>query len=268
MGKIIAVANQKGGVGKTTTVCNLSYAISSMGFEVLVVDMDPQANLTSGFGFSRVYPSVYDVLVKGLSLDSAIRETRLKKLSILPSELSLVGAEVELVDEKNRETRLKRILMPLKKKYDYIFVDSPPSLGLLTLNSIVSADSLIIPIQSEFYALEGLGKLLNTIRKIQSTFNPRLTIEGVLITMFDSRLNLSMQVVEEVKKYFGEKVYQSIIPRNVKLAEAPSFGLTIFEYDINSKGAEAYKSLAEEVLERNGQKGSWQGFRGSNTTGE
>jgi len=170
-----------------------------------------------------------------------------------------------LVEERDRETRLKRIIMRLKRDYDYIIVDSPPSLGLLTLNGLVSSDSALIPIQSEFYALEGLGKLLNTIRMVQSKLNPRLTIEGVLITMFDTRLNLSQQVVEEVRNYFGEKVYDTIIPRNVKLAEAPSFGLSIFEYDPNSRGAEAYKKLAEEILGRNGQKGTWKGPSGINT---
>ena len=259
MGKIIAIANQKGGVGKTTTAINISAGVAHLGFRVLVIDMDPQANLTSGLGYTKVYPTVYDVLVKNSEVEEVIRKTRIEGLALLPSEISLVGAEVELVDERNRETRLKRIIMPLKREYDYIFIDSPPSLGLLTLNAIVAADSVIIPIQSEFYALEGLGKLLNTVRKIQSKLNPRLTIEGVLITMFDTRLNLSHQVVEEVKKYFGDKVYNTVIPRNVKLAEAPSFGRTIFEYDPASRGAESYRNLSEEFLERNGQKGTWQG---------
>ena len=259
MGKIIAIVNQKGGVGKTTTAINLSAGVAHFGFEVLVIDMDPQANLTSGLGYTKVYPTVYDVLVKNSEVEEVIRKTRIEGLALLPSEISLVGAEVELVDERNRETRLKRIIMPLKREYDYIFIDSPPSLGLLTLNAIVAADSVIIPIQSEFYALEGLGKLLNTVRKIQSKLNPRLTIEGVLITMFDTRLNLSHQVVEEVKKYFGDKVYNTVIPRNVKLAEAPSFGRTIFEYDPLSRGAESYRNLSEEFLERNGQKGTWKG---------
>ena len=259
MGKIIAIVNQKGGVGKTTTAINISAGVAHLGFRVLVIDMDPQANLTSGLGYTKVYPTVYDVLVKNSEVEEVIRKTRIEGLALLPSEISLVGAEVELVDERNRETRLKRIIMPLKREYDYIFIDSPPSLGLLTLNAIVAADSVIIPIQSEFYALEGLGKLLNTVRKIQSKLNPRLTIEGVLITMFDTRLNLSHQVVEEVKKYFGDKVYNTVIPRNVKLAEAPSFGKTIFEYDPLSRGAESYRNLSEEFLERNGQKGTWQG---------
>ena len=259
MGKIIAIVNQKGGVGKTTTAINISAGVAHLGFRVLVIDMDPQANLTSGLGYTKVYPTVYDVLVKNSEVEEVIRKTRIEGLALLPSEISLVGAEVELVDERNRETRLKRIIMPLKREYDYIFIDSPPSLGLLTLNAIVAADSVIIPIQSEFYALEGLGKLLNTVRKIQSKLNPRLTIEGVLITMFDTRLNLSHQVVEEVKKYFGDKVYNTVIPRNVKLAEAPSFGKTIFEYDPLSRGAESYRNLSEEFLERNGQKGTWKG---------
>ena len=259
MGKIVAIANQKGGVGKTTTAINISSGVAHLGFRVLVIDMDPQANLTSGFGYSKVYPTIYDVLVKDAEVKEVVRKTRIEGLELLPSEISLVGAEVELVDERNRETRLKRIIMPLKREYDYVFIDSPPSLGLLTLNSIVAADSVIIPIQSEFYALEGLGKLLNTVRKIQSKLNPRLTIEGVLITMYDTRLNLSHQVVEEVKKYFGDKVYNTVIPRNVKLAEAPSFGRTIYEYDPSSKGAVSYRKLSEEFLERNGQKGTWKG---------
>ena len=259
MGKIVAIANQKGGVGKTTTAINISSGVAHLGFRVLVIDMDPQANLTSGFGYSKVYPTIYDVLVKDAEVKEVVRKTRIEGLDLLPSEISLVGAEVELVDERNRETRLKRIIMPLKREYDYVFIDSPPSLGLLTLNSIVAADSVIIPIQSEFYALEGLSKLLNTVRKIQSKLNPRLTIEGVLITMYDTRLNLSHQVVEEVKKYFGDKVYNTVIPRNVKLAEAPSFGRTIYEYDPSSKGAVSYRKLSEEFLERNGQKGTWKG---------
>ncbi|MCD6399324.1 AAA family ATPase [candidate division WOR-3 bacterium] len=265
MGKIVGIANQKGGVGKTTTALNVSVAIAYYGYKVLMVDLDPQANLTSGLGFSKVYPTVYDVLIKSVPVDETVRKTKIDNLFLLPSEISLVGAEVELVEERDRETRLKRIIMRLKRDYDYIIVDSPPSLGLLTLNGLVSSDSALIPIQSEFYALEGLGKLLNTIRMVQSKLNPRLTIEGVLITMFDTRLNLSQQVVEEVRNYFGEKVYDTIIPRNVKLAEAPSFGLSIFEYDPNSRGAEAYKKLAEEILGRNGQKGTWKGPSGINT---
>jgi len=255
MGKIIAIANQKGGVGKTTTAINLAAGISSKGYKTLLIDLDPQANATSGLGYARIYPSVYDVLVKGSPVHTAIRKTVMKKMGILPSELSLVGAEVELVTEKNRESRLKKILLPIKKNFDFIFIDSPPSLGILTLNGLVSADSVIIPIQSEFYALEGLSKLLNTIRLVQRSLNSKLSIEGVLITMYDFRLNLSKQVIEEVRKYFGDKVYNTIIPRNVRLAEAPSFGKPIMLYDPNSKGAEEYMKLSEEVLKRNGKKG-------------
>ncbi len=255
MGKIITIANQKGGVGKTTTAINLAAGVSSKGYKTLLVDLDPQANATSGLGFSRIYPSVYDVLVKGIPIHTAIRKTVMKKMGILPSELSLVGAEVELVTEKNRESRLKKILLPVKKNFDFIFIDSPPSLGILTLNGLVAADSVIIPIQSEFYALEGLGKLLNTIRLVQRSLNSRLSIEGVLITMYDFRLNLSRQVIDEVKKYFGDRVYNTIIPRNVRLAEAPSFGKPIMLYDPNSKGSEEYMELSEEVLKKNGKKG-------------
>ncbi len=256
MGKIITIANQKGGVGKTTTAINLSACIAKEGYKVLLVDIDPQANATSGLGFTRVYPSTYDVLIKGTDIKQAIRKTAVEKLALLPSELSLVGAEVELVDEKDREMRLKRILAPLKRNFEFIFIDCPPSLGLLTLNGLIAADSVLIPIQSEFYALEGLGKLLNTIRMVQRSLNPHLTIEGVLVTMYDPRLNLAKQVIEEVRKYFGDKVYNTIIPRNVKLAEAPSFGKPIILYDPLSRGAIEYTNLAKEVLLRNGKKGS------------
>jgi len=264
MGKIIAIANQKGGVGKTTTAINLAAGLSLKGYKTLLVDLDSQANATSGLGYSRVYPSIYDVLVKGNPVHLAIRKTTMKKMGILPSELSLVGAEVELITEQNRESRLKKVLLPIKKNFDFIFIDSPPSLGILTLNGLVAADSVIIPIQSEFYALEGLSKLLNTIRLVQRSLNSRLSIEGVLITMYDFRLNLSKQVIEEVRKYFGDKVYNTIIPRNVKLAEAPSFGKPIMLYDPNSKGAVEYMNLTEEVLKRNGKKGTRKRSRGIN----
>lgn len=260
MAKTISIANQKGGVGKTTTAINLGACLSLYGQKCLIVDMDPQANATSGLGFKNVYPTIYDMLVKETEPEETIRGTDIEGLKIIVSDISLVGAEVELVEKKGREMQLKRRIMNLKKRYDFILIDAPPSLGLLTVNCLVAADSVMIPIQAEFYAMEGLSKLLNTIRSIQRELNPRLTIEGVLLTMFDTRLNLSSQVMDEVKRYFGDKVYEQIIPRNVKLAEAPSYGNHIYAYDPGSRGAMAYKKLAEEVMDRNGKEGSWKGI--------
>jgi len=260
MGKTISIVNQKGGVGKTTTAINLGASLAFYEQHCLIVDMDPQANATSGLGFINVYPSVYDVLVKGTEPGETIRETYIPNLELMVSDISLVGAEVELVSTKGREMQLKRKIMPLKSNYDFMLIDAPPSLGLLTVNTLVAADSVLIPIQAEFYAMEGLSKLLNTIRSIQRELNSRLTIEGVLLTMYDTRLNLSHEVTEEVRRYFGEKMYNIIIPRNVKLAEAPSYGKDIFDYDKNSRGAEAYKKLAKEVMEKNGKTGTWQGI--------
>ncbi len=258
MGKSISIVNQKGGVGKTTTAVNLAAALALYEQRSLIIDMDPQANATSGLGFTGVTPTVYDILVKGKNPERVIKKTNIENLDIIPSDISLVGAEVELVDVRGREMQLKRKIMPLKRYYDFILIDSPPSLGLLTVNTLVGSDSVLIPIQAEFYAMEGLSKLLNTVRSIQRELNSRLTIEGVLLTLFDIRLNLAHDVTDEVCKYFGDKVYEVIIPRNVKLAEAPSYGKHIFDYDIRSKGAEVYKLLAEEVMRRNGKTGTWQ----------
>ncbi|MEA1913037.1 MAG: AAA family ATPase [candidate division WOR-3 bacterium] len=260
MGKSISIVNQKGGVGKTTTAINLAVALDFYQQHCLIVDMDPQANATSGIGFTNVYPTIYDVLVKGTEPKDVIRKTNVDKLDILPSDISLVGAEVELVGMRGREMQLKRKIMSLKREYDFILIDAPPSLGLLTLNALVASDSVLIPIQVEFYAMEGLSKLLNTIRSVQRDLNSRLTIEGVLLTLFDTRLNLSHEVTQEVKRYFGDKVFEVIISRNVKLAEAPSYGKDIFAYDSESRGALDYKKLAEEVMRKNGKTGSWQGI--------
>ncbi len=253
MKRTIALANQKGGVGKTTTAVNLGAALSREGREVLIVDMDPQGNASSGLGvLGRNHTStVYDVLVRGLPAFRALhRLEEYATLSVLPANRDLVGAEVELVGVRDRETLLRDSLEPLVGDYDFVLIDCPPSLGLLTLNTLAAADSVLIPIQCEYYALEGLGQLLNTIRLVQRGLNPGLEIEGVLLTMFDQRLSLSRQVATEVKKYFGARVFESVIPRNVSIAEAPGFGLPVADYSPTSVGARRYAALAREVMER------------------
>ena len=252
MGKIVTLANQKGGVGKTTTAINLAAGIAVAEHSTLLIDIDPQANSTSGLGVDTRSEgnNVYDVLINDVDPRNVIAKTLMPYLSLLPSHINLVGAEVELVDIENREMVLKNIVERIRNDYEYIFIDCPPSLGLLTLNGLVAADSVIIPVQCEYYALEGLGQLLNTINIIRKNLNPTLTIEGVLMTMFDSRLRLSNQIVEEVKKFFGEKVFSTIISRNVRLSEAPSYGKPILLYEAVSSGARNYMELAKEFLKR------------------
>lgn len=250
MGKIIAVTNQKGGVGKTTTSVNLSACIAQEGRKVLLVDIDAQGNATSGIGIEKANVSycVYDVLINDINTMDAVLPTEIPHLFVLPATIQLAGAEIELVPVYAREKRLKKALDLVRDKYDYIIIDCPPSLGILTINALTAADSVLIPIQCEYYALEGLSQLLNTIRLVQKQLNRNLYIEGVLLTMLDARTNLGIQVIDEVKKYFQEKVYGTIIPRNVRLSEAPSHGQAIITYDRRSKGAEVYSDLAREVI--------------------
>lgn len=250
MTKTVAVVNQKGGVAKTTTVVNLSSYLAKAGKKILLVDMDPQGNATSGIGVDRrkVQYCVYDVLINEAPAESVIITSAFDNLDILPATIQLAGAEIELVSAISRESKLKKALKPLQGKYDYIILDCPPSLGLLTINALTAADSLIIPLQCEYYALEGVSQLMSTLELVKKHLNPQLKLDGVLLTMYDSRTNLSSQVAEEVRQYFGDKVFKAVIPRSVRLSEAPSHGLPIYYYDPKSKGAEFYQLLAEEFL--------------------
>lgn len=253
MGKIIALANQKGGVGKTTTAINLAASLAVLEYKVLVVDADPQANATSGMGFDirNIRTGLYETLIKDEDPRNVILSCSIPGLSLLPSHIDLVGAEIEMLELPNREKVLKLVLEQIKDDYDFILIDCSPSLGLIVVNALTAADSVLIPVQCEYFALEGLGKLLNTIRIVQGHLNPDLDIEGFVMTMYDSRLRLSDQILEEVRKHFDKMVFETVIHRNVKLGEAPSFGQTIFDYDVASKGATNYLNLARELLQRN-----------------
>ena len=253
MGKTIAVTNQKGGVGKTTTSINLAASLAVLEYHTLIVDADPQANATSGIGFDPklIQASIYECIVDNLDVTQVILPTKTPHLDLLPAHIDLVGAEIELINLPNREMMMKQVLEKVKDKYDFIIIDCSPSLGLITVNALSAADSVIIPVQCEYFALEGLGKLLNTIKIVQSRLNPRLDIEGILLTMFDGRLRLSKQVVEEVKTHFQKMVFDTIITRNTKLGEAPSFGDSIIMYDVQSSGAINYLNLAREILQKN-----------------
>lgn len=251
MAKVISIANQKGGVGKTTTAINLSSLLAAAEKRTLLIDIDPQSNSSSGLSVVNQTPSVYEVLVGANSISEVIINSFMPHLDILPSNINLVGAEIEMVEMDNREILLRNAISEISNDYDYILIDCPPSLGLLTLNALTASDSVLIPVQCEYFALEGLGQLLNTINIVKKHFNKDLDIEGVLLTMFDTRLRLSHQVAEEVRKYFGDKVYKTVINRNVRISEAPSYGKPIILYDAISSGAQNYMALASELLERN-----------------
>jgi len=248
--RVICIANQKGGVGKTTTAVNLSASVAAAEKRVLLIDIDPQGNSTSGLGLNKEGSTgtIYQALLHGSGLRAMIQKTALAYLDVVISNMDLIGAEVELIEEKDREKKLSHLVKEVDAEYDYIFVDCPPSLGLLTINSLTAAHSVIIPLQCEYYALEGLGQLLKTIRLIKQSLNPKLEIEGILLTMFDGRNNLAHQVAQEVKNHFGEKVFRTIIPRNIRLSEAPSYGKPVLLYDIHSRGAESYLNLAREIM--------------------
>lgn len=250
MVKVIAITNQKGGVGKTTTSVNLSACLAELGKKVLLIDTDPQGNATSGFGCDKasIRHSIYEVLINNVPMEEAIVPTKLDNLKLLPATIRLAGAEVELVSMMSRETKLKRALETIKHQFDYVIIDCPPSLGLLTVNSLTAANAIIVPVQCEYYALEGLSQLMNTVELVKNNLNPTLKLDGVVLTMFDARTNLSIQVVDEVKKHFRQKVFQTIIPRSVRLSEAPSYGEPIITYDPKSRGAQVYFDLAKEVI--------------------
>lgn len=253
MGKIIVFANQKGGVGKTTCAVNVAAGIAALGKRVLIVDIDPQGNATSGFGINKrnVLRSSYDVLCAGATAAEATIRNVCKNLDAIPSSLNLAGAEIELAAQEGREARLKKALSLVREQYDYIFIDCPPSLGVLTINALCACDSVLIPIQCEYYALEGLSQLMNSVRTIKRLYNPTIGIEGVVLTMYDGRLNLTSEVANEIKKYFPNKVYKTAIPRNVRLSEAPSFGKPVIYYDPASRGAKAYMELCNEIISKN-----------------
>ena len=255
MGKTVSIFNQKGGVGKTTTCVNFAAALGLKGKKTLLVDLDPQGNTTSGVGIDKteIEQSTYDILINDVSAKDILIKTDFKNLSVLPANMNLAGAELELVDMQHRESKIKNAVAPIKADFDFIFLDCPPSLGLITLNALCAADTVLVPIQCEYYALEGLSQLMSTIRQVKRLYNPHIDMEGVLLTMYDGRLNLTQQVVGELKRFFPKKVYATAIPRNVKLSEAPSYGLPIYYYDKNSKGAMAYDALADEFLKQNGK---------------
>lgn len=253
MGKVISIANQKGGVGKTTTAINLAASLAAIEHPTLIIDIDPQSNTTSGLGIEpkTVSNSIYEVMIGGIEMKDAVRETELPYLELVPAHINLVGAEIEMVDRNERERILWKAVEQVKDKYDFIIIDCPPSLGLLTINSLTSSDSVLIPVQCEYFALEGLGQLLNTIKIVRQHLNPDLEIEGVLLTMYDTRTRLSNQVADEVKRYFDERVFSTVIARNIRLAEAPSFGKPAILYDATSVGAKNYLALAREIIQRN-----------------
>ena len=257
MGKIVAIANQKGGVGKTTTAVNLAAALGNLGKKVLMIDIDPQGNATSGLGINKrgISLSTYNLMIADAKTTDVLIKTEFKNLHLLPSNMSLAGVEIELVELQERVYRLKQAIAPLKDDYDYIFIDCPPSLGLITLNAFAVADSLLVPIQCEYYALEGLSQLIATVRQVKRMYNADIEIEGVLLTMYDSRLNLTAQVLSEVKRHFPDKVYKTVIPRNVRLSEAPSYGQPIQYFDQSSRGAGAYDDLAKEFLQKQRKRG-------------